>query len=132
MTRDGAKVDAIEAEGPVVRFRGSLRDLVVLVAVLLAGAYLAFEYDVFRRVDGPILLRRIELDEGLLLGAVMALGLVIVARRRRGDRQRDSARGLATEQYIHTPAFQKALSGMVKRGEAEQALKASRVEEDKK
>jgi hypothetical protein len=131
MTRDGAKVDAIEAKRPAGRFRSSLRDIAILVAVLLVGAYLAFEYDVFRRADGVVRLRAIELDEGWLLGGVMALGLVVFAMRRHGERLHAAALGLATEQYIHTPAFQNALTGMVKRSEAEQALKASRADMDK-
>ena len=132
MTRDGAKVDAIEVKGPMGRFRNSLWELAVLVAVLLVGAYLAFEYDIFRRTDGVVRLRTIELDEGLLLGGVMAVGLVIFAMRRHGERLRYAADQLATEEYVHSPAFQKALSGMTKQREDEETLRASRGDTDLK
>jgi hypothetical protein len=132
MTRDGAKVDAVEAKGPAGRFRNSLWDLAVLVAVLLVGAYLAFEYDVFRRAGSVVRAKTIELDEGLVLGGVMAVGLVIFAVRRHGERLREAALRLTTEEYVQSPAFQNALSGMEKQREREQALRALRVDADKK
>jgi hypothetical protein len=132
MTRDGAKVDTIEAKGPAGRFRSSLWDLAVLVAVLLVGAYLMFKYDIFRGVGGVVRGKTIELDEGLLLGGVMALGLVVFAVRRLGERRRGAAGRLATEEYVQSPAFQKALSGMTKQREREESLRALRADTDKK
>jgi len=106
--------------------------MAVLIAVLLVGLYLAYEYDIFRRADGVVRLRSIELDEGLLLGGVMVLGLVVFAMRRRRESQREAAHQLTTEEYVQTPAFQNALTGMEKQREREQALRALRADANKK
>lgn len=53
----------------VIRYRTSLKDISVLIAVVLVGLYLAFEYDIFKNSDGVAVHERvIELDEALLLG----------------------------------------------------------------
>lgn len=53
----------------MIRYRTSLKDISVLIAVVLVGLYLAFEYDIFKNSDGVAVHERvIELDEALLLG----------------------------------------------------------------
>jgi predicted signal transduction protein with EAL and GGDEF domain len=98
-----------------------------LIAVLVAGLYWAFEYDIFRNPDGVSLRQHtIELDEALLLGAIMTLGLLLFSIRLYMDQRRETARRLAAEQHVRTLAFQDALTGLANRRQFNDALRARR------
>src|SRR5580698_417783 len=96
----------------VKRYRTSLKDISVLIAVLLVGLYLTFEYDLFKNSDGVAVHKRtIELDEALLLGGIMALGLLAFSVRRYLEQRREATLRLAAEQHVRVLAFQDALTG---------------------
>jgi hypothetical protein len=103
----------IRTKRSVIRFRSSLGDLCVLLAVLAAGVYLAYRYDFFhyRHTAVP---KMVELDEAFLLIGLLAVGVALFYLRRIVDRRRATSRELATEEYVRTPEFQRALEKIVK------------------
>ena len=58
--------------------------------------------------------RTIELDEGFLLAGLLAVGLAVFYVRRALERRNAAARLLATEEYVQTPQFQRALAAIGK------------------
>lgn len=91
-----------------------------MLAVLLVGLGLAYKYDFLRKASG-VVPRTIELDEALVLGGVLVLGFLGLSARRYAVRRREEVRLLATEEYVQTPAFQKALKRFVGRRPGEDA-----------
>jgi diguanylate cyclase (GGDEF)-like protein len=110
----------------MTRHRTSIKDISMLIAVFLVGLYLTFEYDIFKNSKGiSVQEETFELDEVLLLGGVMALGLLIFSIRRYVEQRREADRRLAAEQHVRILAFQDALTGLANRRRFDDALKAA-------
>src|ERR1700733_2415910 len=97
----------------MIRHRTSLKDVSILIAVFLVGFYWTFEYDIFKNSDGvSVHERTIELDEALLLGGIMAFGLLVFSIRRYIEQKRETTRRIAAEQHVRTLAFEDVLTGL--------------------
>lgn len=108
----------------MIRNRTHLKDVSILIAVLLSGLYWAYEYDIFKDSDGVSVHKQtIELDEALLIGGIMALGLLVFSIRRYVEQKRETSRRTAAEQHVRTLAYQDVLTGLANRRKFDDALK---------
>ena len=107
----------------MIRHRASLKDLSILIACFLIGIYLLLEYDIFRNSDGASAHdKTIVLDEALLLGAIVAIGLLIFSIRRYIEQRRETSRRTKAEQHVRILAFQDGLTGLANRRQFDDAL----------
>jgi diguanylate cyclase (GGDEF)-like protein len=99
-------------------------DLTAVVAVTLFTLYLGLAFNIFS--DAPHTTQKaetLELDELLLVAAVLFLGLVWAMLRLFQER-RETARRAAAEHEIRTLAFHDPLTGLPNRRQFDEALKA--------
>ncbi|MFD2237139.1 putative bifunctional diguanylate cyclase/phosphodiesterase [Aureimonas populi] len=107
-----------------MRHRIGIQDLGALAGLLLVLAYVAFEIEVFR-TEGAMsdAQRRIALNESLLLGGILVLGLLIFAIRRYRDLRSEIARRSAAECKARELAYRDPLTGLANRREFEDSLR---------
>lgn len=112
--------------GFLSRHRISLQDLTVLLAALLVGAFLVFEFDVYLD-EGRVSPRQeeIEFDEAMVLAALLASGLLIFSIRRYREQRRETRRRHQAEQQVRAMVFQDGLTGLANRRRFDLALKAA-------
>jgi diguanylate cyclase (GGDEF)-like protein len=108
-----------------MRHRTGLKEFSVIAAVLVVGLYLTFEYNVFTESRGGVTVhgKTIELDEALLLGAIVSVGLLMFSLRRYFEQKREMSRRVAAERQIRELAFQDPLTGLANRRQFNDALK---------
>jgi diguanylate cyclase (GGDEF)-like protein len=107
----------------VLRHRVSIQDLGLLLAIILVLTYVAFEVDVFT-TEGSVTIAQetIELDEALLLGGILAVGLLIFAARRYFAQKQEMMRRIAAEGQARELAYQDPLTGLANRRQFQEAL----------
>jgi diguanylate cyclase (GGDEF)-like protein len=110
----------------IIGNRRSITDLTLIAASVMVGLYLALEYDFFRQ-EGHETLRQqtIELDEALLIGGILAVGLLIFSFRRYREQKLEVLRRFSAEQQIRVLAFQDPLTGLPNRRQFDDALRAA-------
>jgi diguanylate cyclase (GGDEF)-like protein len=109
-----------------MRHRVTINDLGIIAAAVAVLAYLCFSLDVFM-TEGQVSSaeQTIELDEVLLLGIALALGLLIFAARRYLEQKKEMRRRLDAERRVRELAFQDTLTGLANRRQFEDALKVA-------
>jgi diguanylate cyclase (GGDEF)-like protein len=101
-------------------------DLGMVVAIVVVLGYIAFDIDIFvtEGVTSPVE-QTIELDEALLIGTVLMVGLLFFAARRYWSQKREMRRRIAAERYARELAYQDPLTGLANRRQLEEALRTA-------
>ncbi|MDB5525525.1 MAG: hypothetical protein JWM58_3288 [Rhizobium sp.] len=99
-----------------MRHRVGIHDLTILVALTCVLTYVAFAVDIFT-TEGQVTKaeQTLELDEVLLLGVVLTVGLLIFGIRRYLEQRNEIRRRRAAERYAHELAFQDPLTSLANR-----------------
>lgn len=109
-----------------MRHRVSINDLGVIVAAILVLIFVAYEVDIFAN-EASVTVRQetIELDEVLLLGGCLAVGLLGFSVRRYIEQKREMNRRVEAERYARQLAFQDPLTGLANRRQFDDALRVA-------
>lgn len=107
-----------------MRHRVSINDLGILAAFLCVLSYVAYAFDIFV-TEGQVSSaeQTIELDEVLLLGVALTVGLLIFAGRRYIEQKKEMLRRQEAERHVRELAFQDPLTGLANRRQFEDALR---------
>src|SRR5689334_17665317 len=105
------------------RYRTTIWDGVLLLAVMAVAALIAYEFDVFPNAPGvPTQEYVIETDEALGLATLLSLGLLALSWRFLLLQRREVARRIEAEEHAHELAMQDALTGLPNRRRFDQQL----------
>ncbi|CAN5678392.1 hypothetical protein BH09PSE5_BH09PSE5_47970 [soil metagenome] len=106
----------------VTRHRVSLRDLSIILIIMMVAAFLAIEFDFYLQEGLTPQQQKLELDEALTLGALLAVSMLVFSMRRYIEQRREAARRLTAEQQVRRLAFQDVLTGLDNRRRLEEAI----------
>jgi diguanylate cyclase (GGDEF)-like protein len=106
-----------------MKHKVSLIDLGIMAAALGVAGYIAFAVDIFANESGVSEKKlTLELDEMLLLGGLLALGLLAFAVRRYFGQKREIVRRTSAEYRARELAYQDPLTGLANRRQFLEAL----------
>ena len=109
-----------------VKHKVSILDLGALAAAMAVAAYLAFSVDIFANEAGlSEKTLTLEIDELMLLGGLLMLGLLIFAIRRYVAQKREIVRRTSAERQVRELAFQDPLTGLANRRQFNEALQVA-------
>lgn len=106
-----------------MRHRFAIRDLSMICMGALVATYWVYVIDVFANEFGDGQKHStIELDEALLVGCLLALGLLIFAAKQYFRQKKETNRRIAAEQHARELAYQDGLTGLPNRRLFNEAL----------
>jgi hypothetical protein len=97
----------------VMRHRSRIRDLSIIVVGTLLALWFAYKVDIFPNDDGVTTRESvIELDEALLIGALVMLSLLVFGVKQYLGQKREVAKRIAAERHIRELAYRDGLTGL--------------------
>ncbi|MDB5622597.1 MAG: hypothetical protein JWR39_1160 [Devosia sp.] len=106
----------------IVRNRVTISELTLIAAVVAVAGFLMLEYDVFRDEHAGKALKLIQLDELLILGALLTVGLLVFCWDRIRTIRKEVARREKSEHAYRVLASQDPLTGLPNRRQFKEAL----------
>jgi diguanylate cyclase (GGDEF)-like protein len=107
----------------LTRHKVAVSDLILILAVLLIGTFLAFQFDIYANQQFvPVRERTIELDEALTLVSILFCGLLMFVARRYREQKKESHKRFASEQLARKLALQDPLTGLANRRQLDEAM----------
>jgi diguanylate cyclase (GGDEF)-like protein len=103
----------------VKRHRVGLREAIVIICVVLAAGFLAFEYNFSGNITND---KQIDFQEALGLGILVIGCVVYLGWRRMIEQEREIARRIAAEKRAHDLAHTDVLTGLPNRRQFERSL----------
>lgn len=109
-----------------MRRRLAISELTLIAAMIAVATYVAYAVDIFHGENGiGAGQAKIDLDEALAIGVLVALSLLVFGARRYLDQRRETARRTAAERKIRALAYQDGLTGLANRRQFDEALRAA-------
>jgi diguanylate cyclase (GGDEF)-like protein len=109
-----------------IRHRITIRGLSLILLAGLAGLYCAYKFDIFPNADGvAVHANTIELDEGLLVIALVILALLIFGIQQYLGQKREIAKRIVAERRVRELVYQDGLTGLPNRRQFDEAIKAA-------
>jgi predicted signal transduction protein with EAL and GGDEF domain len=119
-------MDVVRIRSFMKRHRIAIKDLSLILAGTLLALYYAYEVDIFAN-EGSVAVHEhtIELDEALLIGALVGFALLIFGARQYLAQKREVARRIAAEHHVRELAYQDGLTDLPNRRQYDEALRAA-------
>ena len=111
--------------GFVRRHRVGVQDLFFVALVVLVAGYFFRTFDILVAAGASPVENTIELDEMLLLGLILTVGLLLFAARQLHIQRAETKHRLDVEHQIRELAFQDPLTGLPNRRSFDDALRAA-------